>query len=95
MAFSNSKLRGSLISELLALDDLSYWALVELSFVALSDSELRGSLISEPLVLVELSFVALDELSYWALVELSFVALSYSFPWESARSLMSVYGEME
>ena len=55
MAPSDFKLRRSLISELLALDDLSYvaldglsyWALTELSSMALLHSELRGSLISE------------------------------------------------
>ena len=43
MALSKSELRGSLISELLALVELSYVSLIELSFVALSDSKLRGS----------------------------------------------------
>ena len=33
-AMRPAELRGSLISELLALDELSYWALVELSYVA-------------------------------------------------------------
>ena len=56
----------------MALDELSYWALIKLSFVALSDSELRGSLISELLTLVELRYVAL---SYLALIELSSVVL--------------------
>ena len=58
MAPSDYELRGSLISELLTLDELSYVALNELSYMAPSDSELCGSLISELLALDELSYMA-------------------------------------
>ena len=52
MALLHSELRGSLISELLAFEELSYvalsyWALIELSPMALLHSKLCGSLIFE------------------------------------------------
>ena len=75
MALSGFELCGSLISELLAFEELSY--------AALSDSKLSDFLISDLLALDELSYVAL---SYWALIELSYMALSSSFPWESVCS---------
>ena len=57
---------------------LSYWALIELSYMAPSDSKLHGSLISELLALDELSYVALDELSYVDFDELRYMAPSGS-----------------
>ena len=47
MALLHSELRGSLISEFLAFEELSYVFLSKPSFLTPSDSDLRGSLITE------------------------------------------------
>ena len=51
----------------MALNKLSYLALIELSFVTLSDSELRGSLISELLSLCRTELLGSFGLSCMAL----------------------------
>ena len=50
----------------MALDELSYRALIKLSYVALDELSYRA--------LIEVSYVALNEPSYWAVIELSYVA---------------------
>ena len=50
----------------MALDELSYRALIKLSNVALDELSYRA--------LIEVSYVALNEPSYWAVIELSYMA---------------------